>query len=128
MEKQFKPTGYNSLSPYFIVDGAQQLIDLLRVVFNATELRRYDLPDGKIMHVEVQVDDSVIMISDSSEHYPANKLLLHVYVPNVDEIFHKAISAGCEPVEQPTQKENDPDRRGTFKDFAGNTWSIGTQL
>ena len=127
MEKQFKPTGYNSVSPYFIVDGAQQLINMLAKIFDAKELRRYEMPSGKIMHVEVKIDDSVIMIADSSEEYPANKFLMHVYVQNVDEVFNKAISLGCESVELPTQKEGDPDRRGSFKDFAGNTWAIGTQ-
>ena len=127
MEKQFKPTGYNSVSPYFIVDGAQQLINMLAKIFDAKELRRYEMPNGEIMHVEVKIDDSVIMIADSSEEYPANKFLMHVYVQNVDEVFNKAISLGCESVELPTQKEGDPDRRGSFKDFAGNTWAIGTQ-
>jgi len=53
---------------------------------------------------------------------------MHVYVPNVDETFDKAIKADCEIIEQPKQREGDPDRRATFKDFAGNMWSIGTQL
>lgn len=127
MEKQFKPTGYNSLSPYFIVDDAQKLIDLLSGIFSAKELRRFDLPNGKIMHAEIQIDDSVIMLADSSEQYPAITLLLHVYVTLVEETFKKAMNLGCELVESPTQKEGDPDCRGTFKDFAGNTWSIGTQ-
>jgi len=128
MEKQFKPNDYNSVSPYFIVDGAQKLIDMLTAIFNAKELRRYDMPDGTIMHVEVQIDDSIIMIADSSEQYPSNKFLMHVYVRNVDDIFNQAISIGCEPVELPMQKVGDPDRRGSFKDFAGNIWSIGTQV
>jgi PhnB protein len=115
MEKQFKPVDYNSVSPYFIVDGAQKLIDMLVEIFNANELRRYDMPNGTIMHVEVQIDDSVIMIADSSQQYPANKFLIHVYVQNVDDIFNKAINIGCEPVELPMQKEGDPDRRGSFK-------------
>jgi PhnB protein len=44
MEKQFKPAGYNSVSPYFIVNGAQKFIDLMKAIFDATELRRYDMP------------------------------------------------------------------------------------
>ncbi|MFA7445574.1 MAG: VOC family protein [Flavobacteriaceae bacterium] len=128
MSKQFKPTGYNSVSPYFIVNGAQKLIDLLKVIFNAKELRRYDMPDGTIMHTEIQIDDSVIMLGDSSDKFPPVPLVMHVYVPNVDETFDKAIKAGCETVEQPNQREGDPDRRATFKDFAGNLWSVGTQL
>jgi uncharacterized glyoxalase superfamily protein PhnB len=128
MKKQFKPQGYNSVSPYFVVSGAQNLIDLLKQIFDAKELRRYDLPDGTIMHTEVLLDDSVIMIGDSSEKFPPNNLLVHVYVSDVDKIYEKALAAGCEPIESPKQREGDPDRRGSFKDFAGNFWSIGTQI
>jgi PhnB protein len=124
----FKPAGYNSVSPYFIVNGAQRLIDLMKNVFDAKELRRYDMPDGTIMHVEIQLDDSVIMLGDSSDKYPPVPIVIHVYVPDVDKVFHKAIEAGCEVVAKPTKKESDPDRRATFKDFAGNMWSVGTQV
>jgi uncharacterized glyoxalase superfamily protein PhnB len=127
MNKDFKPTGYNSVSPYFIVNGAQKFINLLTEIFNAKELRRYDMPDGKIMHVEIQIDDSVIMIGDSSDKFPPVPLVMHVYVPDVDETFDKAIKAGCEIVEPPKQREGEPDRRATFKGFVGNMWSIGTQ-
>ncbi len=124
----YKPAGYNSLSPYLIVNGAQKMIDLLKQVFGARDLRRYDNPDGTIMHAEVQIDDSVIMIADASEAYPSNKLLLHVYVPDVDAVFKKAIAAGCSPTETPNEREGDPDRRGSFTDFSGNLWAVGTQL
>lgn len=127
MAGTFKPEGYNSLSPYFIVDGAQKLIDLLVNIFDANVTRRYDLPDGKIMHAEVKIDDSILMLADSSEQYPANINLVHVYVPNAALAFNRAINAGCIGLETPTRKETDPDIRGSFKDFAGNTWSVGTQ-
>lgn len=126
--KNYKPQGYNSVSPYFVVDGAQKMIDFLKKIFNVKELRRYDMPDGTIMHVEVQLDDSVIMMGDSSKQFPPNQLLLHVYVPDVNETFKKAISAGCQSMEEPREREGDPDRRGTFKDPFGNIWSIGTQV
>jgi uncharacterized glyoxalase superfamily protein PhnB len=128
MKKEFKPTGYNSVSPYFIVNGAQKFIDLMKAIFDAKELRRYDMPDGTIMHAEILIDDSVIMIGDSSEKFPPVSFVMHVYVPNVDETLEKAITANCEILEQPKEREGDPDRRATFKDFAGNMWSVGTQL
>ena len=128
MNKQFKPIGYNSVSPYFIVPGAQKFIDLLKSILDVKDLRRYDRPDGTIMHAELQIDDSVIMLGDSSDEFPPIPLVIHVYVSNVDETFKRAIDGGCEIVEQPMVREGDPDRRGTFKDFAGNMWSVGTQL
>lgn len=127
MEKTFKPSGYNSLSPYFVVDGAEKLANLLKKIFQVEELRRYERPDGKIMHMELKIDDSVIMMADSTEQFAANKLLVHVYVPDVDKTFQKAVDAGCEPIEKPVQKEGDPDKRGSFLDFNGNMWSIATQ-
>lgn len=128
MNKSFKPTDYNSVSPYFIVNGAQKFIDLMKLIFAAKEIRRYDLPDGKIMHAEIKIDDSIIMLGDSSDKYPPISLVMHVYVPNVDETFQKAVDAGCEVIEQPKVREGDPDKRATFKDFAGNMWSVGTQM
>ena len=80
------------------------------------------------MHAEIQIDDSVIMLGDSSEKYLPVPAVIHVYMPDVDKTFEKAIEAGCEIIEKPKQQENDRDRRGTFKDFSGNMWSIGTQL
>lgn len=124
----FKPIGYNSLSPYFIVDGAEKFIDLLKEIFDADELRRYELPDGTIMHAELKIDDSVIMLGNSSEQYPPNQLLLHVYVKDVDATFKKAIDAGCEEIAKPKQQEGDSDKRGSFRDFAGNSWSVGMQV
>lgn len=124
----FKPNGYNSVSPYFIVDGAQRLIDLLKQIFDAQESRRYDADGGKIMHAEVRLDDSIIMIGDSSDQYPANKLLIHVYVKDVDATYRKAIAAGCKSLEPPKTRDGDPDKRGMFEDFGGNVWAVGTQM
>lgn len=128
MNMPFKPRGYNSVSPYFVVKGAQSFIDLLTRVFNAMELRRYDAPGGLIMHVELRIDDSVIMISDATDKYPPNQHMMHVYVINVDDTFNAAIANGCEIMEKPSEKPGDPDKRGMFKDFAGNIWAVGTQV
>jgi len=124
----FKPENYNALSPYLIVDGAQRLIDLLAIVFDAEVTRRYDKPDGKIMHAEVRIDDSILMLADSTDQYPPSQAVLHVYVPDAGAVYDKAIEAGCASFQEPKTQEGDPDLRGTFIDFAGNMWSVGTQL
>lgn len=125
--KAFKPADYSSVSPYLVVAGAQQLIDFLSAVFDARVTRRYDNPDGSIMHAEMMLDDSIIMLGDSSSDYPANTLMIHVYVPDVDEVFRRALAAGGTEDQTPQQRAGDPDRRGSFKDFAGNTWAVATQ-
>lgn len=101
---------------------------MLTEVFGAEQLRRFDNSDGTIMHVEVKIDDSVIMISDAGEGYRANQSLIHVYVPDVHATFQKAIRHGCDAIKQPINEPNDPDVRGMFKDFQGNVWTIGTQV
>jgi PhnB protein len=127
MSPPFKPGGYNAVSPYLVVGGAQRMIDFLKIVFGATELRRYDNDDGTIMHAEVMIDDSVVMMGDASAEFPANRLLIHVYVADVDAVFARALTAGATVDQEPQQKEGDPDRRGSFRDFAGNVWSVATQ-
>lgn len=128
MKKNFKPDSYNSVSPYFTVDDAEAFIDFLVKVFGAELLRRYDRPDGKIMHAEMRIDDSVIMLANSTDQWPPATVIIHVYLPNVDEVYDRALMHGCTVVQPPKQQEGDPDRRGTFKDFAGNMWSVSTQI
>jgi PhnB protein len=75
-----KPAGYSTVSPYLIAAGARAVIDFLKQAFAAEELRRYDLPDGSIMHAEVRIGDTVVMLGDAGELWPAVHALLHVFV------------------------------------------------
>lgn len=122
-----KPLEYNSLSPYLIVDNAQQLVDQLALVFDAKELRKYERSSGQIEHLELKIDDSILMICDSTSDFPARKVMLHCYVQDVYETFKLAMASGCKPIEKPESKEGDPDIRGSFYDCAGNYWAISTQ-
>ncbi len=128
MVTNFKPEGYNSVSPYFILKDAEAFIKLLATVFDATVLRKFDRPDGKIMHAEVKIDDSIIMLSEATEKYLPITLVMHVYVKDAKATFEKALAAGCKIEQEPKQADNDPDLRGTFVDFAGNMWSVGQQI
>jgi uncharacterized glyoxalase superfamily protein PhnB len=127
MTKPYKPQGYASVSAYVMADGAQRVIDFVKKAFDAKELRRYEGPSGSIMHAEVQIDDTVVMLSDGGGNFPAFPIWLHVYVPDVDATYRRALEAGGVSVQEPTKKD-DPDRRGGVKDPAGNTWWIATQV
>ena len=105
MNSTYKPKDYNSLSPYLVVDGAQKMVDLLKTIFEATELRRFDNENGTITHIELKLDDSIIMIADSTENYPANNTMLHFYVPDVFKTFELAVINGCEVIETPLIKK-----------------------
>lgn len=128
MDKAYKPEGYNSVSPYFIVDNAQKLIDFLVQLFDGKELRKYKREDGTIMHAEVKIDDSVVMISDATHEYPPVTIIMHVYVKDVNTTYIKALKLGASELQKPVNNVGEPDYRGTFLDFAGNMWSVSTQM
>ena len=128
MKPNFKPKGYTSVSVYIMAADAQMVIDFLQATFDATETRRYETPDGGIMHAEVKIDDTIVMIADAGEDYPAFPVWMHVYVPDVDATFKRAITAGGTVVQDPVQKEGDPDKRGGISDPSGNIWWISTQI
>jgi uncharacterized glyoxalase superfamily protein PhnB len=89
---------------------------------DAKLLRRFDMPNGSIMHAEVQIDDTVVMIGDSGDGNPAFPVWLHVYVADVDVSYQRLLEAGGISVDEPKQKAGDFDRRAGVKDPAGNTW------
>ena len=124
----FKPDSYNSVSVYIVADGAQRVVDFLQQTFETAALRRFDAPDGRISHAEIRVGDTVVMIADAMGGYPAFPVWLHVYVPDVDAAYKKALAAGGSSVQEPIRREGDPDRRGGVKDPCGNTWWISTQV
>ena len=81
------------------------------------------MPDGSIMHAEVRIGDTVVMVGDAGDNWPAVPAHLHVYVDSVDTIYERALAAGGVSV-QPERKGDDSDRRGGVKDPTGNTWWI----
>ena len=127
MSKPFKPKGYNSVSPYLIVRNAEASLSFLTKVLQAQELRRFSDETGRILHVEVQIDDSVVMMAESMEGWPSSDSHVHIYVPDVDDSYQKAMAAGGESVQEPMKKD-DPDRRCGVKDAGGTTWWISTMI
>ncbi|CAN5483207.1 VOC family protein [soil metagenome] len=121
-----KPDGYSSVSPYLIVNGAQATVDFLVKVFRGVQLRRYADEDGGLLHVEVRIDDTVVMLADATSDWPSPGSMVHVYVADVDDTYRRALAAGATSVQEPAQKD-DLDRRGGVRDAGGTTWWIATQ-
>src|SRR5690348_11590936 len=84
----FKPAGHAVISPFLLVSDAAAMLDFLQAVFEAVELCRAPAPDGSIKHAEVQIDDSIIMVG---ERAGAIACSIHVYVPDVDSTFRRAL-------------------------------------
>lgn len=128
MTSTWKPEGYPTVSPYLIVEGAERVIDFMKDVLGAKELRRYDTPDGSIMHAEARIEDSVVMIGEAGGDWTSQPASLHVYVDDVDAVYGRALATGAESVEEPRHEEGDPDRRAGVRDPAGNVWWLATQV
>ena len=123
----WKPSGYTSVSPYLVVADAAATIQFLTDVFGAVELRRFPDSSGKrLMHAEVRLDDSILMLGDSSEGWPPVPSHIHIYVPDVDATYQKALRHGATAVQAPLKK-GDADKRGGFKDAWGTTWWVATK-
>jgi len=127
MSVPFKPPGYSTVSPYLVVAGATKTIEFLVRAFGAVELRRFPGGAGKLMHAEVRIGDSVIMLSDGAEGWPPAPAHVHIYVPNVDAVYKSALEAGASPVQEPVQR-GDENKRGAVKDTGGTTWWISTKV
>jgi len=121
----YKPSGYSSVSPYLIVEKAEKTIDFLLKVFDGEMLRVFHRENGSIMHAEVRVDDTVIMIGQMSTGQRAQ---VHIYVKELDVVFDKALQQDNCSVVQPIEEKGDGDRRGGVRDENGTTWWISTQL
>src|SRR5262245_60312114 len=87
MSSRYKPEGYSTVSPYFIVSGASATIEFLVKVFGATELRRFPNDSGKLLHAEVRIDDTVVMLADGAEGWPPMPAYVHIYVRDVDATY-----------------------------------------
>lgn len=123
----FKPADYNTVSPYLIVSDAAATIKFLQEVFAADVLRTFPNPEGRLMHAEVRIGDTVVMLADSAPEWPPVPSYVHVYVEDVDATYARALSAGAESVQEPVKKE-DEDKRGGIKDAGGTTWWIATRI
>ena len=123
----FKPNDYSTVSPYLIVTDADLTIRFLQTVFGASEIRRFADDSGRLMHAEVQLGDTVVMLADCSDDWPAMPSYVHVYVPDVDDVYRRALAAGGISVQEPVKKEDD-DKRGGVKDIGGTTWWIASKI
>lgn len=123
------PDTYGSVTPYLVVDGAEDLMTFLQEAFGAT-IRGGDVmrgPDGKIGHAEVQIGDSVVMLADVPPDGEATRSMLNLYVEDCDATFEKALAAGAETA-RPLEDQFYGDRSGGVRDKWGNQYYVSTHI
>src|SRR5579863_813512 len=87
--------GFHSITPYIVVPGAARFIEFVKEAFGAEEKVRYPSPDGSsIMHAEVKIGDSMIELSDGNEQHSPRAAAIHLYLPDTDSAYRRAIAAG----------------------------------
>jgi PhnB protein len=129
------PEGYHTLAPYLAVEDAAQAIEYYKNAFGATERIRMQAPDGSIGHAELDIGDSVLMLSDpfpqSSTKPPkelgGSSVSVFMYVEDVDAVVNQAVDAGA-TVLMEVADQFWGDRFGTVQDPFGHTWSIATHV
>jgi uncharacterized glyoxalase superfamily protein PhnB len=127
------PTGYHTLTPHMIVRDAARAIEFYKHAFGAVEKGAMKGPDGKIMHAELSIGDSILMLADEQPQFGALSpqstggagMGLHIYVEDVDSAFDRAVKAGAK-VEMPVSDMFWGDRYGKLADPFGHKWSIAT--
>lgn len=121
------PKGMNSVSPYLVVaDGAKQ-IEFLQRAFAGVVEHRSDLPNGTLMHAQVRIGDTVVMLGQARPPMQPIPAMVHVYVADADATFAAALAAGGTAV-QPVADQFYGDRSGGVSDSNGNTWWIATHI
>lgn len=121
------PDGYSTVTPYLVIENSPEFIKFLKKAFNAKAISVSKSPDGKIMHAEIRIGNSMLMLSESSDKFPVNTGLFYMYVENVDATYKQAVGAGAVSESEPTDQFYG-DRTAGVKDKFGNTWWIGTHI
>ena len=118
------PKGFHTVTPSLVVKGAAKMIDFIKAAFGGEELMRMPTPSGEIMHAEVKIGDSIVMINDAMQQ-PATTSSLFLYVPDVDRLYERAVKAGATSVSEPADMFWG-DRMAMVRDDFGNSWGIAT--
>jgi len=125
-EKSRARAVHQALVPYLVVPDATRLLAFLRDAFGATEVMRVPRPGGGVQHAEVAIGDARIELADGTDAYASRAGALHLYVPDADAAYERAVAAGATalyaPVDQPYG-----DREAGVRDPGGNAWFIATR-
>ena len=120
--------GFGSVTPYLLIEGADELVEFLEDAFDAEILSRQDRPDGTLMHAELRIGDSMVMVGEATEEFGPLPATLYLYVEDCDDVFAAALDAGATIAMEPMTMPHASERYGAVTDPSGNVWWIATHL
>jgi len=124
---KYVPEGLRTITPYLHPRSAAQFIDFVKRALGGEEVMRHEAPEGSIRHAEVRIGDSVIEVSEARAEWPPMPMTLHLYVPDVDALYERAMTAGGVSIQAPADQPYG-DRSGGVRDPFGNQWFIATHI
>jgi len=120
------PDGYRTITPFFNIKGCEEAIEFYKKAFGAEVLHIFKIPSGQVMHAEIQIGDSRILLSDAMQN-PATSSSTFLYVEDCDSWWKRATEAGCQVV-TPLADQFWGDRWGLLSDRFGNRWGVGSRI
>lgn len=121
----YRPAGFHDLTPYLTVEGADRFIAFLKAAFRAEEVFLEHRPDGTVGNAQLRIGDAMVEVSEARDAWQATTCALHLYVPNVDAVYARAVAAGATSLMPPTDQPYG-DRDSALRDAFGNHWYIAT--
>jgi PhnB protein len=127
MKSESTRDGFRTVTPYLLVEGADRLITFLCEAFAANVRCREARPDGSVMHSELRVGDSMLMLGEANDEFGPMPTSIYLYVPDCDSVYQQALKAGGNSVFELMDMPSG-ERYGGVKDPAGNIWWIATHI
>jgi len=118
------PPGFQTVNVYLVVNDAARLIDFMKQAFGAEEKFRMPRPDGKLMHAEVRIGETMLETADANPPHPATPTAFHMYVENADAVVARALAAGATSLTE--MRDDYGEHFGSVRDPVGNEWYIAT--
>jgi PhnB protein len=121
------PEGFHTVTPYLIVPDVSAELDFIERALGGVVTERVPTPDGTLMHGEVRIGNSMVMLGQANEHHPPLPCMLYLYVADVDAAYRQAVDAGAESLREPVD-EFYGDRTAGVGDAAGVQWWLATRI
>jgi PhnB protein len=128
MSVNYIPKEHHTVTPYIMVEGVEQVMDFLTATFGAESRSVMKSPDGRVMHAQILVGDSMLMLAEAKPpEWMSQPASFYLYVPDCDSAYQKALAVGATSIMEPADQFYG-DRHGGVRDASGNSWWMATHI
>jgi PhnB protein len=128
MSVNYIPKEHHTVTPYIMVEGVEAVMNFLMAAFGAESRSVMKSPDGRVMHAQIMVGDSMLMLAGARPpEWPSQPASFYLYLPDCDAAYASALAAGATSIMEPADQFYG-DRHGGVKDISGNSWWVATHI